>query len=227
MKAPPDPGANPGERRAPLIVFEGVEGCGKSTQIDRLATLLREANRPFLITREPGGTALGDALRDLLLHFAGTGIDGLTELFLLEASRRTHVREVIRPALGRGVLVISDRFADSSVAYQGGGRQLGLEMVESLNRQATDDLQPDITILLDLPPEVGLARIGMRAGPEDRMEREALDFHRRVRDAYLNLAARRGKGYRIIDAAGSPDQVFTEVLENLKPFIDDSYAHLP
>ena len=163
--------------RPPFIAFEGVEGCGKSTQIELLARALSEKKQPYIISREPGGTPLGEALRELLLSPASTGIDGLTELFLLEASRRSHMQEVIRPALERGVVVICDRYADSSVAYQGGGRELGVELVTELNRRATDGLMPDITILLDLDPKTGLIRVGRRQRPEDRMELEALEFH--------------------------------------------------
>jgi dTMP kinase len=208
-----------GFSQAPFIVFEGVEGCGKSTQIDRLAARLEAAGRPFLVTREPGGTPLGDALRDILLHFGASGIDGLTELYLLEAARRAHVCEVIRPALGKGILVICDRFADSSVAYQGGGRELGIELVEEMNRRATGNLTADLTILLDLPAEEGLARIGRRGRPEDRLEREELAFHTRVRDAYLRLAERRGDAYRVVDALLPPERVSAIVSDHLTPFL--------
>ncbi len=205
--------------RGTFLVFEGVEGSGKSSQIGRLADLLTRLRRPHLVTREPGGTPLGDALRALLLSPASSGIDGLTELYLLEASRRTHVRQVILPAMAQGRIVICDRYGDSSVAYQGGGRRLGIDLVETLNRQATDDLQPDITLLLDVRPEVGLERIGRRPGAQDRMEREALAFHRRVREAYLEVARRGGERYRVIDGEAAPDRVFSEILEALRPLL--------
>lgn len=200
-----------------FVAFEGIEGCGKSTQIRLLAERLDREDRPYLITREPGGSALGDALRDLLLTPAGEGIDGLTELFLLEASRRHHVRHVIRPALRDGRIVLCDRFADSSVAYQGGGRGLGVERVEQLNALATGDTRPARTILLDLPAEEGLSRVGRRADPRDRMEQEALDFHCRVRRTYLDLAGRRGGAYRVVDARPGPETVASAVWEALGP----------
>jgi dTMP kinase len=206
----------------PFIVFEGIEGSGKSTQIARLSVELTRSGRPHLITREPGGTPLGDALRELLLSPASTGIDGLTELFLLEASRRMHVCQVIRPALERGVAVLCDRYGDSSVAYQGGGRELGVDTVEALNRQATGGFEPDVTLLLDLPVEAGLARVGRRGLGEDRMERETLAFHERVRQTYLDLARRRRDTYRVIDASGSPGAVFAEVARHLEPFFEGS-----
>ncbi len=198
-----------------FVAFEGIEGCGKSTQIRLLGERLERAGRPYLVTREPGGTPLGDALRELLLTPAGEGIDGLTELFLLEAGRRHHVRSVILPALEEGWIVLCDRFADSSVAYQGGGRGLGVERVEQLNALATGGTWPDRTILLDLPAEEGLARVGRRADPRDRMEREGLAFHQAVRQTYLDLAVRRGTGYRVIDARPSPETVHAAVLQAL------------
>ncbi len=212
---PPTPAAG---QPARFIVFEGIEGSGKSTQIARLSALLTRMGRPHLVTREPGGTRLGDALRELLLSPASAGIDGLTELYLLEASRRMHVLEVIRPALERGTSVLCDRFGDSSVAYQGGGRQLGAAIVEDLNRQATGGLEPDVTILLDLAVEDGLARVGRRGLGEDRMEREALAFHDRVRRTYLEIAARRPERYRVVAAAAPPEAVFAEVARHLGPY---------
>lgn len=211
------PGSDP--PGAGFIAFEGVEGCGKSTQIERLADHLIRQGRSILVTREPGGTPLGDALRGLLLSPASSGIDGETELFLLSASRRAHVTQTIRPALARGQIVICDRFADSSVAYQGGARGLGLEVVERINALATGGLMPQATVLLDLDPAVGLARVGRRGRAEDRMEREALAFHRRVRETYLLLAERRGEEYCRIDASASPDQVFAEILAYLAPIL--------
>jgi dTMP kinase len=201
-----------GGRRAAFLAFEGIEGCGKSTQIAHLAAWLGDAGRPCRVTREPGGTPFGDALRDLLLRPEGGALDGLTELFLLEAARRRHVQEVIRPSLEAGTIIIADRYADSSVAYQGGGRGLGVELVERLNALATDGLMPDLTLLLDLPVEAGLARVAGRDRARDRMERERIEFHQRVRDAYLDLARRRGaERYRVIDAAQPADRIADEV----------------
>jgi len=208
-----------GELRPLFIAFEGVEGCGKSTQIGLLASHLERSNRTYVVTREPGGTPFGEALRDLLLSPASTSIDGFTELYLLEASRRVHLNEVINPALRRGLVVICDRFADSSVAYQGGGRELGLDLVEALNLQATSGVMPDITILLDLDPEIGLTRVGHRPRPEDRMEQEALQFHQRVRAAYLELAKRRGESYAVFDAQKSAPEIAAEIAAVLNRFL--------
>ncbi len=206
--------------RSPFIALEGIEGCGKSTQIARLAEHLDRNGRAYRITREPGGTPFGDALRDLLLRPEGEPLDGLTELFLLEAARRRHVREVIVPALIAGSIVIADRYADSSVAYQAGGRGLSTELVEQLNDLATDGLMPDLTLLLDLPADVGLARVAGRDRARDRMERERIDFHRRVRAAYLELARRRGEErYRVIDARRDIEVVTDEVLAAVAPLL--------
>lgn len=208
-----------GTRPGPFLVFEGIEGCGKSTQIARLCEHLTRQHRPCLATREPGGTPLGDALRAILLAPESRGLDGLIELFLLEAARRAHVRQVIRPALDAGCIVISDRFGDSSVAYQGAGRDLGVELVEHLNAVATDALEPDVTFLLDLPVEVGLARVEHRTRGRDRLEQEQAAFHQRVREGYLDLARRRGDRYAVIDAGRSEAEVFAQVLARAEPLV--------
>lgn len=211
-RRPPKPSERSRARRdrPPFIVFEGVEACGKSTQIERLAGRLRAAGKPCVVTREPGGTPLGESIRTLLLE-KGTPLDGLTELFLLSAARHHHVEEVIRPALARGEIVLSDRFADSSVAYQGGGRELPLDIVEKVNRIATGGLVPDLVVLLDLPPQVGFQRMCGRGRSEDRLELEGIDFHERVRAAYLALARRDQNRYRVFDAASSEEELAAEV----------------
>ncbi len=203
-------------RRAPLVVFEGIEGSGKSTQIACLSAFLDSAGHAFLVTREPGGTPLGESLRELMLRPSDADLDGLTELFLLEASRRQLTRQVVVPALERGTLVVCDRFADSSVAYQGGGRGLRIEMVEQLNAIATGGLVADLTILLDLPAESGLARVARRPGGEDRLEREQLAFHRRVRQAYLDLATRRGAAYHVLEAVRPVEEISAEVIRSVQ-----------
>jgi dTMP kinase len=202
-----------------FIALEGIEGCGKSTQIARICAYLERRGLSCLATREPGGTPLGDALRQILLAPDNQSMDGLTELFLLEAARRAHVQEVILPARHQGRIVISDRFSDSSVAYQGAGRGLGVERVERLNTLATDGLEPDLTFLLDLPAEIGLARVADRARARDRMEREVIAFHERVRQGYLDLARRRGERYAVIDARRPEEQVFARVRERLEPLL--------
>lgn len=191
-----------------FIVFEGPEGAGKSTQVVRLGERLRRQGVPVTVTREPGGTPTGDAIRELVLH-ADVEIDPLVEFLLYSASRAQHVREVIRPALQRGEVVLSDRFAGASVAYQGYGRGLDLDFVDDLNRRATDGLRPNLTVLLDLDPAEGLRRVAGR-GAEDRLEREDLAFHQRVREGFLSQA-RRDPSWQIVDASRSAGEVADRV----------------
>lgn len=170
-----------------FITIDGVEGAGKSTQAARLADALRRDGYEVVLTREPGGTELGRALRRMLLEEDSPGPTPETELLLYLADRAEHVRRLVLPALARGAVVIADRFSDSTIAYQSHGRGLPLETVRSLDAFARGGLEPDLTFLLDLPPEVGLER-ARATGPADRLEREALDFHRRVRDGFLAIA---------------------------------------
>ncbi len=187
-----------------LIVFEGPEGAGKSTQVALLAERLRAAGVVLTVTREPGGTPTGDAIRDLLLH-ADVAIDPLVEFLLYSASRAQHVLEVVRPALDRGDVVLSDRYAGASVAYQGYGRGLDLAFIDDLNHRATGGLRPALTVLLDLDPAEGLRRVAGR-GAEDRLEREALAFHQRVREGFL-AQAEAEPSWLVLDAAGAPDAI--------------------
>lgn len=207
-----------GTQRGRFISFEGGEGAGKTTQITRLAAFLRERGKEVLLTREPGGTALGEDVRKIL-KFADYG-DTLTqeaEALLFSAARAQLVREVIVPALERGVYVISDRFTDSSVAYQGAGRGLGEAAVSAVNRFATGGLEPDLTVLLDLEPSVGFARVRSRAGEngdkQDRMETMELAFYERVRAAYLKLAEKFPQRFFVVEANDSAD-VISEKLKN-------------
>ncbi len=182
--------------RGVFITLEGGDGSGKSTLAQALAQLLRDSGYPVLMTEEPGGTALGHRVREFLERQAPGAqapLEPAAELFLFEAARAQHVSEVIRPALQRGEVVLCDRFADSTLAYQGYGRGLDLEQVRACNLLATDGRQPDLTLLLDMPPAEGLARAG-RA--KDAIGREPLAFHRRVREGYLALA--RGEPERIV-----------------------------
>lgn len=205
-----------------LITFEGPEGSGKSTQAERLVQTLRQHGHDVLLTREPGGTPLGEDLRDLLLNPERTSLTPLAELFLYLAARAQHVRQRIRPALEAGTVVVSDRFSDASVAYQGYGRQLGAGRVRRLNRLATDDLQPDLTVVLDVPLEEGLsrAREGSRKNwetPEgDRLERESLAFHRRVREGYRRLAQEHADRCVLLDGTPSPDRVADRVRRHVQ-----------
>jgi dTMP kinase len=201
-----------------FITFEGGEGTGKTTQIRRLAAHLEGLGRAVVVTREPGGTPVAEAARAVLLDPA-LAPDGLTELFLLEAARRDHVERVIRPALEGGGVVLSDRFADSSTVYQGIVRGLGEELVIRLNRLATGDLEPDLTLVLDLDPVAGVARARARnaigSGAESRLDDEPAEFHRRVRAGFLRLAELHPDRVRLIDASGDEDAVFAAVLAAL------------
>jgi dTMP kinase len=202
-----------------FITLEGGEGVGKTTQQALLALQLRQAGYPCLCTREPGGTALGRALREILLH--GDPLTPLAELFLYAADRAEHVQKCILPALAAGQVVVCDRFTDSTLAYQGYGRGLDLEKIRQLNHLATGGLQPHLTLWLDLPPEVGLARKASgplaRTGLADRLEQERLEFHRRVHQGFQTLAAAEPQRIVRIDAGGSPLEVAARIWSVVKP----------
>jgi dTMP kinase len=189
-----------------FLTFEGPEGSGKSTQIGRAAEYLTSRGFAVVRTREPGGTPLADQIRAVLLHAGNADLAPLAELFLYCAARAQHVAEKIRPALDRGAIVLCDRFADSTWAYQGYARGLGTELAEQVNTIATGGLTPDATLLYDLPVEIGLSRARRRADRlahdqrEDRFEREDLAFHERLREGYLRLAALHPQRIFVIDA---------------------------
>jgi dTMP kinase len=203
-----------------FITFEGPEGSGKSTQIQRLGAWFREAGRECVVTKEPGGTPISDRIRAILLDSAAAGMDPMTELLLYAASRRQHVVEVIRPALQRGIAVLCDRYTDATLAYQGYGRLLDLDRLQTLNQWATDGVKPDLTLLFDLDEATGLARAHARNADMDvdegRFELEDLRFHRRVREGYLALAAAEPRRFAIVDANGSIDEVFARTLDTLR-----------
>jgi dTMP kinase len=197
--------------RAPFITFEGSEGCGKSTQVKRLAARLEAAGIPFLLTREPGGTPIGEKIRDLL-QFApeSAAMRPETELLLFEASRSQLVREVIEPALGSGVLVISDRFYDSTTVYQGAARRLDPGTVQQLNALAVGSCRPDLTLLLDVDVATARARLLRRVRPvgaPDRMEQEPDEFYERVCTAYRELAMSEPDRVKLIDASPAADVI--------------------
>jgi dTMP kinase len=198
-------GSAPTRSSGLFVAFEGPEGAGKSSQILRLAQRLRAEGFDPVVTREPGGSPAGDRVRALLLDPSLT-LDPLSELLLYAAGRAQHVAELIAPALAAGRLVLTDRFSAATVAYQGYGRQLDLAFVEALNERVTLGHRPDLTVLLDLPPQVGLARVAAR-GAADRLERAALDFHRRVREGFLAQAAAAPERWTVVDAGRDPEAV--------------------
>ena len=202
-----------------FITFEGPEGSGKTTQQQRVAAFLRERARTVVATKEPGGTPLADRIRAIVLDSANV-IDPIAEVFLFAASRRQHTTEVIEPALARGEIVLCDRYADSTLAYQGFGRRIDLDRLRSLNDWATDGLRPHVTLLFDLPEETGLRRANSRnAGAEQdegRFEAEDLRFHRRVREGYLAMAAAEPRRFAVVDGDGAIDEVFDRTLATLR-----------
>ena len=193
--------------RGVFITFEGGDGSGKSTQIQSVRDWFESRGREVIVTREPGGTELGTEIRRLVQN-GPEDVDARTEALLYAADRAYHVATVIRPALERGAVVLGDRYIDSSLAYQGAARSLGVDEIASLSSWATQGLYPSLTFLLDLPPEVGARR---RTDAPDRMERESMDFHERVRHEYLRLADAEPERIVVIDAVGTVDEVFSEI----------------
>lgn len=204
--------------RGVFITLEGVEGAGKTTQAQLLKARLDGLGYPVVVTREPGGARIAEAIRALLLDSNNTDISPMTELLLYEAARAQHVDEVIRPALESGAVVISDRFADSTTAYQGAGRAIPSDVVHRLHRIATRGVWPDLTILLDVPIAEGLARAG-RSGLRDRMEREPDVFHERVRQEFLRLAAEEPERVKVVDGSRAPDVVSEDVFRRVEPVL--------
>ena len=205
--------------RLPFITFEGSEGCGKSTQVRRLAARLTSAGVPLLVTREPGGTPIGEKIRDLL-QFApeSSAMTPETELLLFEASRSQLVRQIIQPALERGTVVISDRFADSTTVYQGIARRLDQEVVGHLNAVAVGNCWPDLTFVLDVDVATARARMLRRvrpAGTLDRMEQEPLRFYEAVCEAYRELAAREPYRIVLLDGSRTIDEIEQEIWETI------------
>jgi len=205
-------------RRGLLVTFEGIEGSGKSTQLAHLAAALRSEGYGVEVVREPGGTGLGEALRDLLLSYDEEAVDARAELFLYLAARAQLVAHVMRPALAEGRIVLADRYGDASVAYQGGGRSLGVPRVRSMVRFATAGLTPDRTYLLDLSPETSLRRVRSR-GALDRLERERIGFHRSVRRTYLEIARSDPKRFRVIKAQDSISRIEKRIRDDLAPLV--------
>jgi len=211
-----------------FITFEGVEGCGKTTQLRLLKEFLTARGYAVTATREPGGTPIGDSIRKLVLASGAGCIDSKTELMLYEASRAQHMREVIGPALSEGHIVLCDRFGDATLAYQGYAQGLPVDCIEKLNRFTTGNRGPDLTILLDCPVELGLERTRERAArtgqgmTEDRFEKKDLDFHRRVRQGYLDIAQRNSGRFLIVDGSREP----AAVQAVMRPAVLERLQHL-
>jgi dTMP kinase len=206
-------------KRGLFITFEGPDGSGKSTQARMLAERLRGAGRPIVQTVEPGGTRIGQQIRRILLDPANQELTPTAELLLMFAARAQNVEQRILPALAQGNIVISDRFTDSSIAYQGTGRGLGWEKVIELDHIAYKGLVPDLTLCIDIDSELGLARARGRGDSETRIEEQSLEFHRKVRNAYHELARREPQRFRLIDGSGPPDEVAVKVWEQVAPLI--------
>ena len=198
-----------------FITIEGIEGVGKSTNIDAIKIYLENLGIDYLVTREPGGTELAEKIRLLLLDNHSEGVSDTTELLLIFAARAQHIEEVIRPALDQGRWVICDRFTDATYAYQGGGRGLEREKIAQLESLVQDRLRPDLTIILDLDPATGLARVAKR-GELDRFEQEELEFFNRVRETYLHIAEQDPQRCKVVDAAQSVADVKQDILQILE-----------
>jgi dTMP kinase len=209
-----------------FVSFEGIEGCGKTTQVELLATFLSQRGIPHLVTREPGGTRLGELIRKMLLDPGNNEMEPLTELFLYAADRAQHVAQVIRPALKARQWLICDRFADATTVYQGYARDQDLVFIQQLNQWATQGLWPNLSLLLDCPVEVGLNRARRRIensaleGREDRFEQQALTFHQKVRDGYLELAAQHPERFKILDATMELERLHEEIVTIVEPYLE-------
>jgi dTMP kinase len=202
-----------------FITIEGIEGSGKTTQIEYLVSFLENKGNPCVTTREPGGTVIGNKIRAILLDPERKDMDARTELLLYMADRAQHIHSLIKPSLAAGKTVLCDRYFDATVVYQGYARGLGIELIKNLHSALFADLKPDITILLDLPPQVGLRRAwkqlnnGQRSNKEGRFEEEKLEFHQRVREGYLELANAEPDRFHIIDAAQDEQLVRNNILK--------------
>ena len=206
-----------------FITVEGIEGVGKTTNISYVQQVLQSAGHEVVLTREPGGTPLGEAIRGLLLDPHYIGMDPVCELQLMFAARAEHLAQVIRPAIAEDQWVLCDRFTDATYAYQGGGRGIDTTIIARLEQLVQGDFRPELTLLLDVPVEVGLARASGRSDP-DRFEQEKVDFFERVRQAYLEMAAAQPHRYRVIDAAVPLAQVQAQLGEVLSVILETDTA---
>ncbi|MFF3924354.1 dTMP kinase [Paenibacillus lactis] len=207
-------------RRPLFITLEGGDGSGKTTMIGRLAAYMQGRSIPYLITREPGGIEIAEKIRSIILDPQHTSMDARTEALLYAAARRQHLVEKVEPALREGVTVLCDRFVDSSLVYQGYARGLGMEEVWSINRFAVEGRMPDLTLLFDIEPEIGMSRIEANAEREkNRLDMESMAFHGKVREGYMLVAENNKERIRIVDASKTPDQVEREMIKYVEDAI--------
>jgi dTMP kinase len=206
-----------------FVTFEGMEGCGKTTQVKRLARRLQALGVPVIVTLEPGGTRIGKNIRRVLLDSKNKALTPLSELMLYAADRAQHVQEIIKPGLRAGKWVLCDRFSDATVVYQGAARGQDGKLIRLLNKVVTEGIRPHVTFLLDCPVEMGIKRaLGRDMKGQDRFEKEALSFHRKVRNGYLELARKNKERFVILDATGSRKDIEAEILRHLAPFLGRS-----
>jgi dTMP kinase len=209
-----------------FISFEGIEGSGKTTHARRTVRFLQGKGHDCVITREPGGTRIGEKIRAILLDPLNKEMDPLTELLLYTADRAQHIKAFIQPLLAEGKTVLCDRYYDATMAYQGFARGLDIALIEKIHQLLFEDLKPDMTLLLDLPAEIGLSRAwkqikkGNRVSEETRFEEETLSFHRKVREGYLELSSHEPERFRVIDASKDEDEVQEEIIKTLAAEID-------
>ena len=207
--------------RGKFITVEGTEGVGKTTNIAVIQQWLEQQNIPYINTREPGGTPLAESLRELLLANREEAVDENAELLMVFAARAQHLAQVISPSLAAGTWVLCDRFTDATYAYQGGGRGIDMDKIAQLETLVQGDLRPDLTLVLDIPVEQGLARASERSEP-DRFERERIDFFQKVRACYQSLARSAPARYRVIDASQKLDDVASDIRESLDDFLKET-----
>jgi dTMP kinase len=204
--------------RGLFITLEGIEGAGKSSNLSHVQDLLARTGRDVIVTREPGGTALGERIRELLLHSRDVDISADTETLLIFAARADHLQRLVSPALAQGKSVVCDRFTDATFAYQGGGRRVAYERIATLETWVQGELRPDLTLLFDVATKIGLERAGSRSSP-DRFEREDREFFERVRQTYLDAARREPARIRVIDASANPAEVRSQVDRVMEDFL--------
>ncbi len=207
-------------KRGKFITIEGQDGAGKTTNIEVIKQFLETNDISFVQSREPGGTALGESIRALILNSGDDRIGDKAELLLMFAARAQHIQDVIEPALNRGDWVLCDRFTDATYAYQGGGRGMNMKDISELENTVQGRLRPDLTVLLDLPVELGESRAGQRSEP-DRFEQQKLNFKQQVRDCYLSRALKEPDRIKVVDASLSIDQVSDSIQLIMKAFIDN------